>query len=314
MAAKNSEPPHKKRKTVARRRFETIASQPILELLPDNIILTIMNYLDVTSLVQLSRVCRRFYHLYTDESVWSDVDLTTIASRLDVRKLKKIIHERLPGSLIGIRLASTKKQFVTGVALDELFDRCPNIRAITLKGCDLTQLPSTCKLFHNPTLEHVSIVNCTIGFRWMEAVQVSWPKLTHLSLAGSVKLSNFDIQYMADCKPWATSLKSLDISGCYRISELGLKTVCTSFENLKSLSVSRLPFNDVNSEKMIEHIASLKQLKHLSIVQIPLSLETHARLPKLFPHLNSLYLSETTGSKTDITTLMPNTKVVYAKN
>lgn len=164
MAAKNSEPPHKKRKTVARRRFETIgkphapwnfvnssnfqilfmflASQPILELLPDNIILTIMNYLDVTSLVQLSRVCRRFYHLYTDESVWNDVDLTTIASRLDVRKLKKIIHERLPGSLIGIRLASTKKQFVTGVALDELFDRCPNIRAITLKGCDLTQVKS----------------------------------------------------------------------------------------------------------------------------------------------------------------------------
>ena len=102
-----------------------------------------MNCLDITSLVQLSRVSRRFHHLYTDESVWNEVDLTTIASKLDVRKLKKIIHERLPRNLMGIKLASThvqKKQIITGVALDELFDRCPNIQAITLKECDLTQV------------------------------------------------------------------------------------------------------------------------------------------------------------------------------
>ena len=79
--------------------------------------------------------------MYTDVSVWTDIDLTTISSKLDIRKLKKIIHERLPTNLRSIKMASTrKKQIVTASVLDELFSRCPNIKAISLELCDLTQV------------------------------------------------------------------------------------------------------------------------------------------------------------------------------
>ena len=112
--------------------------------------------------------------------------------------------------------------------------------------------------------------------------------------------------------------RSLDLSGCYRISEPGLKAVCNSFKNLKSLNVSQcIVLSSANSEEFVEHVANLKHLKHLSMAKITLSPEIYAKLPKLFPNLSSLYLSKTESSTNesniDITALMINTKVVYAR-
>ena len=111
-----------------------------------------MGLLDVHSLISLSRVSRRLHHLHGDESIWSDVDLLTLRSlgrRLDTRKLKKIIHTYLPSSLWRIKLSSnsqsisSKNALVTEALLNDLFTRCPTIEALTLQGCDLTNVSPT---------------------------------------------------------------------------------------------------------------------------------------------------------------------------
>ncbi len=105
-----------------------------------------MSLLDLRSLINLSRVCRRFHHLYSDESIWRNVDLTSesVGCKLDPRKLKNIIRVHLPESMRCVKLSSnafsssSKQPAVTEPVLDLLFERCPNITSIALHKCDLT--------------------------------------------------------------------------------------------------------------------------------------------------------------------------------
>lgn len=123
-----------------------IAPEASLCGLPDNILLSVMQLLDVHSLICLSRVCRRFHHLHRDDFIWSDVDLTLESlrtPRLDVRKLKKIVHTYLPPSLRSIKLSSnrqSKNPIVTEALLNDLFTQCPNITTIALYCCVLNDV------------------------------------------------------------------------------------------------------------------------------------------------------------------------------
>lgn len=107
-----------------------------------------MSLLDVHSLINLSRVSRRFHHLHGDESVWSDVDLTdrSLGRRLDTRKLKRVIHTYLPSTLWRIKLSSnsqslsSKNPIVTEALLNDIFARCPAVRVVILHRCDLTNV------------------------------------------------------------------------------------------------------------------------------------------------------------------------------
>ena len=106
-----------------------------LDLLPDDILLNIMSLLDTTSVIMLSRVCKRFHDLHGDPSVWRDVDLTYKPTenfgqimclkylgpytwRVKVSFWLKRVHLQGDGELI-----------------EDLFAKCPNIRSITLQAC-----------------------------------------------------------------------------------------------------------------------------------------------------------------------------------
>ena len=124
------------------------ASQPSLSLLPDNIALKIISYLDIPSMISLAKVNHRYYHLHLDEFIWTDVDLSTIP-RLDVRKLKQLIREKLHHALWRITLRSnavecqrhsSMRPIVTSSAVDELFQKCCTIRNIKLENVDLSQV------------------------------------------------------------------------------------------------------------------------------------------------------------------------------
>ena len=123
--------------------FIVAAPQPSLELLPDNLLLRILSLLDVHSLISLSRVCKRFHHLYTDEYIWNDADLRSrsVGSKLNVHKLKKIVHDRIPSTLQKVKLSSNhprKPPVVTAAVLNDLLNKCSGVKNITVETCDLT--------------------------------------------------------------------------------------------------------------------------------------------------------------------------------
>ena len=58
-----------------------------------------------------------------------------------MRKLKKIVHDRVPPTLRRVKLSSNhpkKPPVVTASVLNDLFNKCSAIKDITLENCDLT--------------------------------------------------------------------------------------------------------------------------------------------------------------------------------
>ena len=130
-----------------------IAPQACLAFLPDNILLHIMASLDIVSLVRLSRTSRRLHQLFSDESLWRDVDLGFMAEcGGDVRKLKTFVRRWLGPATETVRMASNALSghgkgkagrplpLVTASLLDEVVERCPQLTAVELRYCDLTQV------------------------------------------------------------------------------------------------------------------------------------------------------------------------------
>lgn len=101
-----------------------------------------MVLLDARSILRLACVCRRLHALHSHEYAWQNVDLSTLAKRLDVRRLKSIIHHKLPISMSQIRIVSEgkSKHVVNEKAMDDLFIKCPNIKTLILEFCDLTEV------------------------------------------------------------------------------------------------------------------------------------------------------------------------------
>lgn len=67
----------------------------------------------------------------------------SVGSKLNVHKLKKIVHDRIPATLQKVKLSSNhpkKPPVVTAAVLNELFNKCSGIKNITLETCDLTSV------------------------------------------------------------------------------------------------------------------------------------------------------------------------------
>lgn len=73
-----------------------------------------------------------------------DVNMTTLPS-MDVRKIKKVIEQYLSPKLYSVHIQSNyqlkaKKPKIDVNILDTLVSRCPDIKAIQLLNCDLSEV------------------------------------------------------------------------------------------------------------------------------------------------------------------------------
>lgn len=229
----------------------TAAPQPSLELLPDSLLLEILSLLDVHSLICLSRVCKRFHHLYTDEYIWSNVDLTSrsVGSKLDVRKLKKIVHDRIPPTLRRVKLSSNhpkKPPVVTASVLNDLFSKCPTIKNITLENCDLTTVLVTQVVrlqWHNSYLVLLTLD----GFPWwyvssyhliVLSPSLQFPadcKFYHSGSLECITLTHCEVQFrwMETVRPEWPQLRYLSLASTAKISDYDLKCIasCKAWAN-----------------------------------------------------------------------------------
>ena len=102
------------------------------------------------------------------------------------------------------------------------------------------------------------------------------------------------------------SCRVLILSGCYRVTNTGIKAVCDSLTQLRTLDISSCT---LVTEVSLQHIAQLPRLECLLIANINIQPEeTYSKLPKLFPNLKTLCLSDV---EPHLKPLLPKTKVIY---
>ena len=256
---------------------DSFSPEPNLDCLPDTLTLYIMGKLDIVSLVRLARTCKRFYHLHREECLWTNVDMTTLP-QIDVRKMKKIIENYVSPKLEIISIQSNfklnraKKPKIDANVLDFLIKRCPSVKYLRLLNCDLSEAlktssseaepykESSMELLNCSSLERVSLLGCNTPLLWLSGVK--WPILRHLSLAHSVMTSHFDVQNISETKDWQGTLKSLDLTGCYRIKSLGDIEVDLSIE---ILNLSETNIND----SLFDSLPKFPRLRELYLRKCP---------------------------------------------
>ena len=259
-----------------------------------------MFYLDSLSILKLSRVSKRFYYLSQDEQVWVNVDMSTLPY-MDIRNVKKFINLKLSPKLHTIRMRSSyelrgresRKPKIDNSVLNTLVEKCKNIVKIELVNCDLTFLVSNdgqqCHLLSVDSIESVSFVHCNTLINWIDRTSSIWPHLSHISFHHSVKTSEFEIKAITSNIQWRTTLKSLDLTGCYRINDRCVKILCQNeHSSIQSLVLSGTNITD----NCLEYLPNLPQLEKLCLSTVKeITNDGLLKIPNLLPFLKFLDIS-----------------------
>lgn len=255
-------PAAKKRASRQKAANDVVQTAPICKL-PANIMLQVFNYLNVKTLCALSTVCRRWYHLVCDRSLWKYVDLRLWP--LSLRTLKKIVRNRLSDSVLELLIkgfigTSKKGENISPSLLEEIKTKCPSLETLGLCYCDMRNIPAQC-LPRN--LKSLLLDHSIVPLGWFEGLQCEtfFPNLLQLNLTYCTRVENSDLRSITKLK----KLENLNFSYCYRVGDEGIEHIARNLSNLKVLNLSNCPkITDLGLHHIGRHLIGLKRLNLLS--------------------------------------------------
>lgn len=251
--------------------------------LPANIMLNIFRHLDVKSLCTASRVCRLWYNLVSDKSLWRIVDLRPW--RLPLRTLWKAVRNRLSDSVTELRVrgfigTSKKAENVSPSLLEEIRQKCPNLEKMSLCYCDMRSVEARC---FPRGLKQLCLDHSIVPLGWFDSLrqEAFFPDLLELSLTYCTRISDKDL---ASVSRFLGTLQHLDLSHCYRVGDTGVQSITTNLKELEYLNLSNCPgITDLSLHHVGRHLLKLKYLNLLCCRQV-----TDAGVNSLVHSLTSL--------------------------
>lgn len=130
--------------------------------LPDVVVLQILSWLSTSELCASSRVCRRWYNLAWDQSLWKTITLH--GERTSADKAVKSILRRLCGQAEDGSCAGVKQLFIydgakiTDKGLSAMARRCPELTHVQLQSCPtLTDSSVSDLLTRCPRIQHLDV-------------------------------------------------------------------------------------------------------------------------------------------------------------
>ncbi|KAI8639970.1 hypothetical protein BD408DRAFT_370686 [Parasitella parasitica] len=219
----------------------------------------IINYLDISSIVQFSAVskkCREF--IQKSDRVLQHVDLSHLNKRVTDKALDQIMSLLGGGARIK-ELNLSQCFYITDEGFKRLVEQLPNVETLDLNSCwlltdkSLALLAACC-----PQLTSLDLSNCRkisdIGiFKMLDEKQTrGYPELKELSLSYCKKLSDMTMSHLAEfC---SKTLESLNIQRCTRITDQGfVRWADTQFPSLRSLNLTDCSFL---TDQAISHLVS----------------------------------------------------------
>ena len=232
--------------------------------LPANIMLHIFRYLDLKTLCASSNVCRQWYHLVSDRSLWKFVDLRPWP--LSLRTLWKVVRNRLSDSVVELKIRGVlgnpkKNEYISPSVLEEIRTKCPSLETLGLSYCDFRSIAAHC-LPRN--LKSLLLDHSIIPLGWFEGLhqEIFFPKLVELNLTYCTRVSDHDLQSVVKLK----TLEHLNLSYCYRVGDNGVQYIASNLNNLKELDLSNCPsITDLGLHHIGRRLTGLKTLNLWSI-------------------------------------------------
>ncbi|CAH2273641.1 F-box LRR-repeat 12 [Pelobates cultripes] len=224
--------------------------------LPDNVLLEVLGFLSVRDLIRSGRVCKRWKRLVMDKTLWRYVDLTPY--KLNSKILWHLVRHCIGTNLQTLKVKGllnsvSKQEFLTPAVLQVIEKRYSSLEKLHLEETNLRSLSYECFPSSLKTLE---LFQCEIPLTWFRTSQSknkSLPNLENLNLRNVSSFS--DHLFQTICK--LSSLKTLCLSGTYRVTDIGIQNAVPYLKGLQHLKL-----HDCNITNITLHLIGC-HLKHL---------------------------------------------------
>ncbi|XP_071120754.1 uncharacterized protein [Mytilus edulis] len=205
--------------------------------LPDEIMLQIFSFLSHGDLIEAALTCKQYYRVALDETLWRYI---TIKKKhdMDDETLANIGH-RHPVSLALIQCHGDN---ITAKGLRELFrECCETLRELNLCGCSRGALTGDCILLHASArchnLTHVDASWCMVTDSGIGAISSSCKRLESLCINGCQNITDEGLETVL--KKHGSSLRVLEMFGCFKITPKGIRYLATHCINLLTLNLGQ---------------------------------------------------------------------------
>ncbi|KAK6331112.1 hypothetical protein TWF696_003182 [Orbilia brochopaga] len=206
-----------------------VVNRNFLEVLPGEICLQVLGYLEPKELVRCSMVNKALGRLCFDGQLWSVLDTGTFYKEIPAHQLARLIG--LSGPFI--RYLNLRGCVQLQNELHAITSACSNLVSASLEGCALSR----------PTVHRLITYNHS---------------LVQLNLSGLDAVSNFTCKNIADSCPLLTTL---DVSFCANMDARGVRKVVEACTRLTDLRAAQcLGINDEGTLEAIFRANTLERL------------------------------------------------------
>ncbi len=193
-------------------------------------------------LLLLFRVCRRWNGLVHQKSLWKHIDLTPF--KVDLRSIWKLVRAYYTDMLLSLRLhgfteSIKSTECISNAVLTDIQSRCPNLSELFITKANLIKIDSSLL----PTaLKKITLHKCLISVDWFKSAEEKGllGKLEKLSLCGTTRTADATLKDFTK----ATKLKSINLSGCYRVGEPGVSALCQSSPHIEEVYFDNCDISD----------------------------------------------------------------------
>lgn len=154
-------------------------------------------------------------------------------------------------------VSSWKKNSLSNVVLQDVHERCPNLRDFcfthtNFTGVSVNAMPKN--------VESLSILHSLIPSKWFSPLICNkeiMPNLSTLDLSFCGKTTDLTLECIAKAR---TGLSSLRLNGCYLVTCEGLKSVAVNLKQLTVLEVSETKCDDLAVHHICRGLSKLREL------------------------------------------------------
>ncbi|XP_075581314.1 F-box/LRR-repeat protein 12 [Pelecanus crispus] len=230
-----------------------------LPALPDSVLLQVLALLPLRDRLRAARVCRRWQRLALDQTLWRHVDLSP--HRITSRTLWHLVRRHLRDSLRTLRVRGAlcsggKQRLLSPALLAALGKRCPRLHRLCLAETDLRPVPYESV---PPSLTALELSRCEIPAAWFSSSAArALPQLQHLVVRNVPAFSDHHLLNVSS----QSRLKTLSLSGTYRVTDTGIQRAAPHLEELERLVLCHC----VVSDSAVDFVG--RHMKHLRFLEI----------------------------------------------
>ncbi|XP_064600060.1 uncharacterized protein LOC135466488 [Liolophura sinensis] len=257
--------------------------------IPDEILLFILSHLSLADLARCAMVCKQFYRVAMDQSLWKSISMTKRQDLSD--DMLDVIGRRQP---ISLSLIQCHGNNITANGLQRMFQHCGSyLEELNISRCSrgalvgdvvLRQASVQCK-----HLTHLDVSWTYVTDSGLSTICSTAHRLESVCINGCPSITNNGLETLL--RKHGKSLRVLELCGCFNINQTGIRSIAHNCHNLLTLNLGQC--YKLTDSSVAEVTGSLPRLESLDIRGCNRSVrDTSVRkIVKNCPRLSSIALA-----------------------